>query len=156
MFNSNIDMNKFDFRYIPKIKISCGYSVFLFYEFKYKKITWYSRASNPLNINSNKVFKFSGLGAVTKILEYLKQRYHKSNWTFKISKHYHFIPILFQEINNIKVLYPNPTAVAIASPRAADLPRPLAAVMITVLLNVFSDIASMNFKSALPCIVKKS
>lgn len=29
--------------------------------------------SNPLQINSNRVFKFSGLGAVTKILEYLKE-----------------------------------------------------------------------------------
>lgn len=57
-----------------RLKFSCGYSVFLFYELKNKKITWYSRASNPLNINSNKVFKFSGLGAVTKILEYLKTK----------------------------------------------------------------------------------
>lgn len=38
-----------------------------------KTLTWYSRASNPLKTNSNKVFKFSGLGEVTKILEYLKK-----------------------------------------------------------------------------------
>lgn len=45
--------------------------------------------------------------------------------------------------------HPNPTAVAIARPRAADLPRPLAAVITTVLLNVFSDIASTNFSNPL-------
>lgn len=28
-------------------------------------------ASKPLNMNSNNVFKFSGLGAVTKMFEYL-------------------------------------------------------------------------------------
>lgn len=45
--------------------------------------------------------------------------------------------------------YLNPTAVAMARPRAADLPRPRAAVITTVLLKVFSEIASMNFKSPL-------
>lgn len=30
-------------------------------------------ASKPLNMNSNNVFKFSGLGAVTKMFEYLFQ-----------------------------------------------------------------------------------
>jgi hypothetical protein len=37
------------------------------------KCTLYSMASKPLKTNSNKVFKFSGLGAVTKILEYLRE-----------------------------------------------------------------------------------
>lgn len=48
--------------------------------------------------------------------------------------------------------YPNATAPAIARPRAADLPRPLAAVRATVLLRVFSEIPSMNFKTALACV----
>ena len=47
--------------------------------------------------------------------------------------------------------YPKPTAVAMARPRAADFPRPLAAVMATVLRNVFSDIASTNFNRPLAC-----
>lgn len=45
--------------------------------------------------------------------------------------------------------HPNATAPATASPRAADLPRPLAAVRATVLLKVFSEIASMNFNTPL-------
>lgn len=44
------------------------------------------------------------------------------------------------------VSYPKPTAAAIARPKAADLPRPLAAVMATVLLNVFSEMASTNLR----------
>jgi len=43
---------------------------------------------------------------------------------------------------------PIATAPAIAKPRAADFPRPLAAVMVTVFLNIFSAIASMNFTTA--------
>jgi len=34
--------------------------------------TWYSKASNPLKMNSNIVLRFSGLGAVTKMLAYLQ------------------------------------------------------------------------------------
>ena len=45
--------------------------------------------------------------------------------------------------------YPNATAEASASPKAADFPRPRAAVRVTVLLNVFSDIASTNLSTAL-------
>lgn len=45
--------------------------------------------------------------------------------------------------------HPNATAPATASPRAADLPRPLAAVRATVLLKVFSEMASMNFNTPL-------
>lgn len=45
--------------------------------------------------------------------------------------------------------HPNATAPATASPRAADLPRPLAAVRATVLRRVFSEIASMNFSTPL-------
>jgi len=37
------------------------------------------------------------------------------------------------------------TAPAIAKPRAADFPRPLAAIIVTVVLKVFSAIASINF-----------
>ena len=33
--------------------------------------TWNSNASNPLKTNSNSVFKFSGLGEVINMLEYL-------------------------------------------------------------------------------------
>lgn len=43
---------------------------------------------------------------------------------------------------------PMATAPAIDKPSAADFPRPLAAVMVTVVLNVFSAIASMNFTTA--------
>ena len=64
-------------------------------------------------MNSNSVFRFSGLGDVTNMLE-----------------------------------YPKPTAVAKARPKAADFPRPLAAVIATVLRSVFSDMASTNFKRA--------
>ncbi|KAI4487706.1 hypothetical protein M0802_011896 [Mischocyttarus mexicanus] len=46
--------------------------------------------------------------------------------------------------------YPKEIAPAIANPKAADLPRPLAAVSDTVDLNVFSDIHSMNFSNAFP------
>lgn len=45
--------------------------------------------------------------------------------------------------------HPKATAPAIASPKAADLPRPLAAVNATVLLRVFSEMASINFRTAL-------
>lgn len=45
--------------------------------------------------------------------------------------------------------HPNATAPATASPSAADLPRPRAAVRATVLLKVFSEIASMNFNTPL-------
>ncbi len=44
--------------------------------------------------------------------------------------------------------YPNATALAIANPREADFPRPLAAVMTTVLRRVFSEIASIHFNNA--------
>ena len=47
--------------------------------------------------------------------------------------------------------YPNATADAMARPRAADLPRPLAAVRVTVLHRVFSEIASTNFSTAFAC-----
>lgn len=47
--------------------------------------------------------------------------------------------------------YPKATAPAIANPRAADFPLPRAAVSATVLLRVFSEIPSMNFKTALAC-----
>lgn len=46
-------------------------------------------------------------------------------------------------------MHPNATAPATANPSAADLPRPLAAVRATVLLRVFSEIASMNFNTPL-------
>jgi hypothetical protein len=40
-------------------------------EGKRDNCTLYSIASNPLHMNSNKVFTFSGLGAVINIFEYL-------------------------------------------------------------------------------------
>lgn len=40
-----------------------------------------------------------------------------------------------------------------ASPNAADLPRPLAAVRATVDDRVFSEMASTKVKMALPCVV---
>lgn len=46
------------------------------------------------------------------------------------------------------ITHPKATAPAIASPKAADFPRPLAAVSATVLLRVFSEMASMNFRTA--------
>ena len=58
----------------------------------------------------------------------------------------HFANCMF----SVHTTHPKPTAVAIAKPNAADLPRPLAAVMTTVLRNVFSDIASTNLSNALP------
>lgn len=47
--------------------------------------------------------------------------------------------------------YPKATAPAIANPKAADFPRPLAAVKATVLLRVFSEMASMNLRTPLAC-----
>lgn len=44
--------------------------------------------------------------------------------------------------------YPNATAEAKESPKAADFPRPRAAVRVTVLLKVFSDMASTNLRTA--------
>lgn len=44
--------------------------------------------------------------------------------------------------------YPKAIAPATAIPRAADLPRPLAAVNDTVYLRDFSDMASINFNTA--------
>ena len=44
--------------------------------------------------------------------------------------------------------YPKATAAAMLRPRAADLPRPRAAVMATVLRSVCSDMASTNFNKA--------
>ena len=49
-------------------KIKCAYPLI--------RPTWYSNASNPLKTNSNNVRRFSGLGAVTKMLEYLLQWQH--------------------------------------------------------------------------------
>ena len=49
---------------------------------------------------------------------------------------------------SILIAYPNATAEANDSPKAADFPRPRAAVSVTVLLKVFSDIASMNLRTA--------
>lgn len=46
------------------------------------------------------------------------------------------------------ITHPKATAPAMASPKAADFPRPLAAVNATVLLRVFSEMASMNFRTA--------
>ena len=46
---------------------------------------------------------------------------------------------------------PKATAAVRASPRAADLPRPRAAVRATVLCRVFSDIASTNLSTAFAC-----
>lgn len=55
-----------------------------------------------------------------------------------------------KNINSIHcATYPNATAPAIANPSAADFPRPRAAVRATVLRKVFSEIASMNFSTAL-------
>ena len=45
--------------------------------------------------------------------------------------------------------YPKDIALAIARPNAADLPRPLAAVIATVLRFDFSEIASINRRTAL-------
>ena len=47
------------------------------------------------------------------------------------------------------ITYPNATADASASPKAADFPRPRAAVKVTVLRRVFSDMASTNLRTAL-------
>jgi hypothetical protein len=47
--------------------------------------------------------------------------------------------------------YPNATADAMARPKAADLPRPRAAVSATVLRRVFSEIASKKVKIAFAC-----
>jgi hypothetical protein len=47
--------------------------------------------------------------------------------------------------------YPKATADAMARPKAADLPRPRAAVSATVLRRVFSEIASKNVKIAFAC-----
>ena len=47
------------------------------------------------------------------------------------------------------ITYPNATAEASASPKAADFPRPRAAVKVTVLRRVFSDMASTNLRTAL-------
>ena len=44
--------------------------------------------------------------------------------------------------------YPNAIAAAIATPKAADFPRPRAAVRDTVLLKVFSVILSMKVRIA--------
>ena len=44
--------------------------------------------------------------------------------------------------------YPKATAAAMLRPSAADLPRPRAAVMATVLRSVCSDMASTNFNKA--------
>jgi len=44
--------------------------------------------------------------------------------------------------------YPKVTAPAMASPNAADFPRPLAAVSDTVDLKVFSEIHSINLRTA--------
>lgn len=46
------------------------------------------------------------------------------------------------------ITHPKATAPAMASPKAADFPRPLAAVNATVLLRVFSEMASINFRTA--------
>jgi len=67
----------------------------------------------PLKTNSKRVFKFSGLGLETYMIE-----------------------------------YPKATAAAMASPNAADFPRPLAAVNDTIGVNFFSDIHSINLRTA--------
>ena len=84
-----------------------------------------------MNTNSNSVARFSGLGEVTKIFEYLNAKLVKTETRGAG---------LSGEDGN----YPKATAAAMATPRAADFPRPLAAVRTTVLRSVFSVILSMN------------
>lgn len=48
-------------------------------------------------------------------------------------------------------MYPNETAAAMASPSVADLPRPLAAVIVTVGRSVCSDMVSTNLSTAFAC-----
>ena len=51
-------------------------------------------------------------------------------------------------IQYITATHPKATAAAIATPRAADLPRPLDAVKATVVRSVFSEMASTNCNTA--------
>lgn len=71
--------------------------------------------------------------------------YKTTKITDKTWKMYFFVTLL----KLFWIMYPKATAAATASPMAADLPRPLAAVRATVLLRVFSEIASINFSTAL-------
>ncbi len=48
-------------------------AIFIEMQIKQEKPTWNSKQSNPMKTNSNNVLRFSGLGDVTKIFEYLKQ-----------------------------------------------------------------------------------
>lgn len=89
------------------------------------------------------------------------KRYKIKNERFKIGN-YKYIPILsswlcFGVNSGMQIrpgeleggiTHPKATAPAMASPKAADFPRPLAAVNATVLLRVFSEMASMNFRTA--------
>jgi len=51
--------------------------------------------------------------------------------------------------------YPQATAPATASPSAADFPRPREAVSETVDRSVFSEMASINLRTALACAKQK-
>lgn len=108
------------------------------------KCTLYSSASKPLHTNSNKVFKFSGLGAVTKILEYLFKEMSLQQCTSKLKQ------VQIKKTETDYIYYPAAIAPAIANPRAADFPRPRAANKAIVFRSVLSKIASRNVITALP------
>lgn len=122
-------------------------------------------------MNSNNVFKFSGLGAVTKIFEYLCEVSMSEVYSVTIAVQFsvsiasgtcmrqltlqvqtrlkhttmHVGTIMLFKVNP----YPKATAPAIATPKAADFPLPRAAVSATVLRKVFSEIASRKVMTAL-------
>jgi hypothetical protein len=101
----------------------------------------YSNAFIPLQTKSNNVFRFSGLGAVTNIFEYLTKKISSLTRLEKSA-----------EINfPSNELYPAAMAPAIERPRAADFPRPRAAIKATVLLRDLSKIESKKLITALPC-----
>ena len=106
--------------------------------------TLHSRASKPLQINSNKVFKFSRLGAVTKILDYLSIEVSCQNLTM-VNKQI-FIHIIWKtKCTYRSSIYPAAIAPAIAKPSAADFPRPQAASEVTILWSVLSKCSKTAF-----------
>ena len=105
-------------------------------------------AAKPLHTNSNKVFKFSGLGAVTKIFEYLLI---KASLVIFCKRSMNKMKTQVQK-NHIMIheCYPAAMVPAIAKPSAADFPRPRAESKPTVQRMFLSRMASRNVIIAFP------
>lgn len=103
--------------------------------------------------NSYRDFKFSVVGAVTKIFEYLHTVIRSlEKEIIRETEIYSFFILHVTHPAAIAPAIPKPRA----EPRAADFPRPRAAVSAVVLWTLLSKMASRNLETALPYLTRTS